>query len=185
MLQIVQVVLQSDQHLLHRVRITVIERGITCHTRTNLIEHIITGILLFYQFDVIGTFRTWSYKCHVADKHIPQLGQFIEMMLAEETPNLGLTGIIVPVAALEQRRTPLLCPYLHRTELIDGKGSAEASDALLLEDGRSTVLPSHSDKTECEQRRKENQGNQCQQTVHDPFRVPLKHIHPVGNIPYL
>ena len=44
MLQIEQVVAQATKHLLQRVRIAVIERGVRGHTRTDLIKITIAGI---------------------------------------------------------------------------------------------------------------------------------------------
>ena len=149
MFKIVEVVLQTDQHFFHRIGIAIIKCGITRHARTDLIEHIIPGILFLYQLDIIGPLRTRSDKGHITNEHIPQLRQFVEMTLTEETSDLRQAMVIV--TTLEQRRTPLFRTNLHGTEFIDGKGSAEASDTLLLEDGGSAVFPSYRQITEREQ----------------------------------
>ena len=44
MLQIEQVVTQAAEHLIDRVRIPIVERGVRGHPRTDLVEVTVTGI---------------------------------------------------------------------------------------------------------------------------------------------
>ena len=68
MFQIEQVVTQAAEHLIDRVRIAIVERGVRGHTRTDLV-------------DIELALRTRTDKSHIADKYIPQLGQLVQMML--------------------------------------------------------------------------------------------------------
>ena len=74
MLQIVEVKLQSAQHLLHGVSVSIVERGVGCHPRTNLIEIRIAGITLHDLVDVELALRTRSDERHVSNEDIPKLG---------------------------------------------------------------------------------------------------------------
>ena len=71
MLQIEQVIAQTAEHLLQRIRITVIERGVRGHARTDLVEVTITRITLHDLVDVELTLGTGTDKGHVAHEDIP------------------------------------------------------------------------------------------------------------------
>ena len=71
MLQIEQVIAQTAEHLLQRIRITVIERGVRGHARTDLVEVTITRITLHDLVDVELSLRTRADKRHITNEDIP------------------------------------------------------------------------------------------------------------------
>ena len=71
MLQIEQVVTQAAEHLIDRVRIPIVERGVRGNARTDLVEVTVTGITLHDLIDVELTLGTGTDKGHVAHEDIP------------------------------------------------------------------------------------------------------------------
>ena len=71
MLQIEQVVTQAAEHLIDRVRIPIVERGVRGHTRTDLVQVTIAGIAFHDLVDVELSFRTGADKRHITDEDIP------------------------------------------------------------------------------------------------------------------
>ena len=71
MLQIEQVVTQAAEHLIDRVRIPIVERGVRGHPRTDLVEVTVTGITLHDLVDVELPFRTGADEGHITDEDIP------------------------------------------------------------------------------------------------------------------
>ena len=139
-LQIVEVELQSSQHLLHGVGVAVVERGVGGHARSNLVEERIAFVVLHDLVDVELALRAGTDERHVADEHIPELGQFVEVVVTEEHADLGHAGVLLMG---EELRPVLLGIHSHGAELIDVERPSEPSDSLLLEDGGSPVLPFH------------------------------------------
>ena len=70
-LQIEQVVTQTADHLLQRIRIAVVERGIRSHARTDLEQEAIAGITLHDLVDVELSLRTRADKRHITNEDIP------------------------------------------------------------------------------------------------------------------
>ena len=95
MLQIVEVKLQSAQHFFDGVGIAVVERGIRGDARAYLVELLVTAVALHNLADIIGTLRTVAHKRHVAHQHIPQLGQFVQMVFAQKLAHLGQPGVVL------------------------------------------------------------------------------------------
>lgn len=71
MLQIEQVVTQAAEHLIDRVRIPIVERGVRGHPRTDLVEVTVTGITLHDLVDIELALRTGTDKGHIAHENIP------------------------------------------------------------------------------------------------------------------
>src|SRR3712207_5708329 len=88
MLQIVKVELQSAQHLLHRVGIAIVERGVGSNAWPNLIEERVALVVLHNLVDVELAFGSWSDESHVATENVPQLWQLVKMVVAQEPANL-------------------------------------------------------------------------------------------------
>ena len=87
--QIFQIHLQTLQHLFHGVGIAVVDG---CHrrdARTNLVETFVSRIVLHNLVDIELSFRTWPNKRHVTNQHVPELWQFIKVMVAQEFAGLG------------------------------------------------------------------------------------------------
>ena len=140
--QIEQIVAQTAKHLLQRIRIAVVERGIRGHARTDLIKITIARITFHDLVDVELPFRTGTDKRHITDEDIPQLGQLVQMMLAQELPRTGHTGIRT---SLVKGGTEFLSVQTHAAELIDMKRTTETTDTLLLEYSRTAILTPHDD----------------------------------------
>ena len=74
---IVEVHLQSAQHLLERVGIAIIKR---CHredARTDGIELFVAGVMLHDLVDEELPLGSWSHKRHVANEDVPQLRKLV------------------------------------------------------------------------------------------------------------
>ena len=71
MLQIEQVVTQAAEHLIDRVRIPIVERGVRGNARTDLVEVTVTGITLHDLVDVELSLRTRADKRHITNEDIP------------------------------------------------------------------------------------------------------------------
>lgn len=82
MLKVIEVVLQSLQHLLHRVGVAVVESGITCHAWAHLVELFVAVVVLHDPVNEILSLRTIADERHVADQNIPQLWQLVKMVIA-------------------------------------------------------------------------------------------------------
>ena len=145
MLQIEQVITKTAEHLLHRIRIAIVERSIRSHPRTNLIKKPITRILFHNPIDVEFAFGTRTDKSHIANEYIPQLGKLIQMVLAKELSYSGQSGIL---STRIQGRTKLLRIQPHALELVDIERTSKTTNPLLFENSRTTILPLHGQITE-------------------------------------
>ena len=85
MLQIVKVEFQASQHLLHRIRIAIIEGGIGCNSRPDLIEILVSRIMFHDLVDIELPLRSWSDESHIPFEHIPQLRKLVEVMSPKES----------------------------------------------------------------------------------------------------
>ena len=175
-LQIEQVVAQATKHLLQRVRIAVIERGVRGHTRTDLVQVTIAGITFHDLVDVELSFRTGADKRHITDENIPQLGQLIQMMLTQELAHTGHAGVST---SLVKSRTEFLSVQTHATELIDVERATETTDTLLLENGRTAILAPYGDVTDQAQRGEYDQGDKGQKAIPYTLHVTLEGVHPI------
>ena len=70
-LQIVEVHLQADEHLLHRVGIAVMQGGIAGYTGPKGIESFVTRIVFHNLVDVVFPFWSWTDEGHIADGYVP------------------------------------------------------------------------------------------------------------------
>ena len=69
--QIEQIVAQTAKHLLQRIRIAVVERGVRGHPWTDLVQETIAGITFHDLVDVELPFRTGTDEGHITDEYIP------------------------------------------------------------------------------------------------------------------
>ena len=182
MVQIVEVILQAAQHLLHRIRITVVERCIARHTGTNLVKVGISLVILQNLIDVVFSLRTRPYERHIPAEDIPQLGQFIQVVGSNKPTDTGQAHIALTATAAE-RGSLLLGIETHRAEFVDVEGLTKTADTLLLEDRRTAILPSHSNVADQKQRREDDQSNQSHEHVAKPFHVARKARHAIRNEP--
>jgi hypothetical protein len=70
-LEIVEVVLQSPQHLLEGVGIAVMQRGIGGYPWAYLVQQLIAWVLGHNLLNIVATLRTVAHKGHVAHEDIP------------------------------------------------------------------------------------------------------------------
>ena len=137
MLQVVEVKLQSAQHLLHGISISIVERGVRRDTRAYLIEVLVAWVMLHDLVDVELALRPRTDERHVTDEDIPKLGKLVEVMRSQKLSHLGESRVAIH---LQQVGTILLCVHPHATKLIDEEGLAMQPDALLLVDDRHAIL---------------------------------------------
>ena len=136
-LQVVEVVVESKQHLFHSVGIAVVQSSIGSHSGAYGIQFGIARIVLHNLVDIEFAFRTVANESHVALEHVPQLWQFVEMMCTH--PFASLSESRVAQGSIEQQlRTILLGIDAHTTELVDIERLAMQTYALL------TVYNGHS-----------------------------------------
>lgn len=137
MFQVIQVEIQSFQHFLHGVCVTIVQGRIRGDTRPDLVKIGVPGISLHDLVDVELSFRSWSDEGHVPFDYIPQLRQFIQVMCAQISAYFGHALVmLVPV----ELWSIFLCVDAHAAKFINGERSAEAPDAFLFEDHGSAVF---------------------------------------------
>ena len=178
MLQIEEVVAQATEHLLNSVGIAVVEGGVRSDPRTDLVEVAITGIALHDLVDVELALGTWTDKGHLATEDVPELGKFVEVVFTKELADLGHAFVL---ATGMQGGTCLFGIELHAAELVDVERATETADALLLENGGTTVFALDSNVAEQKQGGKDNHGDQGSQTVNNTLGVAFETIHSVGD----
>lgn len=98
----------------------------------------------------------WSDDAHRASKDGPELGQFVDGILSDESADLGDSWVILH---LEQERTPTVGGYefrhtrfgihRHASELVNREGLTVLTDTFLLEDDWSAVLQSDGECRDC------------------------------------
>ena len=84
-LQVSDVHVKPFEHFLHGVSISVVDGSLGSESGFHLVdEQIVMGVLhdLVY---VVFSLGARSYQRHVADEHIPKLGEFVKMMVAEKS----------------------------------------------------------------------------------------------------
>ena len=100
------------------------------------------------------------------------------MMFTQELTRLCHAGIVL---VLIKCRTVLFGINTHAAELINVEGTAEAPDALLLEDGRPAILALDG-KIACQHQRREDDQTDCRdEKVDQALGVALKLVHPVAD----
>lgn len=180
MFQIIQVEVEPPQHLFHGVGIAIIERGIRGHAGPNLIEELIAGVALHNLVDVVLALRPGADERHVALQHIPQLGQLVEMMVAQEPADVRHALVLL---VTKEHRAVFLGIHAHGAELVNDERTPKAADAFLLEDGWPAVLALHENIAYQHQRREYHQAHTRREKVGEALDVPLHLVHSVGNEP--
>lgn len=138
MLKIIEIIVQSAEHLLKRVRIAIVEGSIRGDTGTNLIEVFVARIGLHNLIDEELPFGPRAYESHITDKYVPQLRKLVKMVGSEEFA--GLREAFVAVLIEQLGHAGSLGIGCHRAELINLEWLAVMSDSLLSEDGGASIL---------------------------------------------
>lgn len=68
--KVVKVEFEAFEHLFHCIRVSVIESGIRCNARTNLVKVLITRVVLNDLLDIVFALGPRAHKNHIAYKHI-------------------------------------------------------------------------------------------------------------------
>lgn len=141
-LKIVKVEVETAQHLLHCVGVSVVQRGVGGHARTYGIQLRIARIVFHYLVDVEFALRSVADERHVAPKNVPQLWKFIDVVASHPFAYLCEPGI-VERAVEQQLRAVFLGVVSHAAELVDMKRLAVQPYALLAIDDRQSVLQAY------------------------------------------
>ena len=157
MLQVVEVELEAAQHLLHGVGVAVVERGVGGDAWTHLIEVGVVGVVLHDLVDVELALGARSDEGHVAHEHIPELRQFVEVVLAQCAANGGETR--VAIVAGKELRTLGFGVGVHGAEFIDEERPSAAPDALLAEESRAAVAAANGYVAVEEERREDHEAD--------------------------
>lgn len=140
MFQIEQVVAEATKHFIQGIGIAVVQGGVRGYSGTNLIQITVAGIFFYDLVDIELAFGTGAYESHVSTEDVPELGEFVQMVVAQESADFCHTGVFL--TGIEGGAF-LLGIQLHAAEFIDIERAAEATDTLLLENGRATVFTLH------------------------------------------
>lgn len=177
MFKVIEVELEPAQHLLRRIRIAIIKRGIRRDARADLIQERIARILAHNLLNIEATLRPWTDKGHIAAQDVPQLGQLIQVMLTQEAAYARQTGIFPPTTKLRAGRFGVI---VHATKLIHAKGTAIAADARLLEESGRAIVKPHGKIAGQHNRRKEQQAKERDGYIGHPLQQALCAVHTIG-----
>ena len=95
MLQVIEIEVETSEHLLDGVAVAIVERGVGCHARANLVEVLVAWVALHDLVDVEFALGAWADESHVADEHVVELRQLIEVMAAEEASHLCQAVVVL------------------------------------------------------------------------------------------
>ena len=124
--------------------------------------------------DEVLALRAWTHERHVAHKHVPQLGEFVDVVLAEKTLKLRRFHT---VALRHELRTLVFHHSAQRAELVDGERLATIADTLLSEKHRTVFLDNHDEGDDKEHREEDDKSEQGTDKIRDPLHAALKGIH--------
>ena len=122
-------------------------------------------------------FGARAHKRHVALEHVPQLGQLVEVMAAQE---LLQAGGIAAVARCHQLRAVLFYLAAHGAKLDDCECPPMIADALLAEKHGAVALHFQEQRDEDERRKQRHQSHGGQQDVRHTLGSQLHPAHSVA-----
>ena len=165
--QVVQVHAQPFEHLLHRVRVAVVERGGREQAGTQLVEQRVGGVDVHDLVHEEPALGARADEAHLALEHVPQLRELVQMVLAQETPHAGQPPVVRTAA---QRRTAVgFRRGDHGTELVQREGLPMIAHTLLSENGLAAVLPLDGGVDDEEQRREDGHADDARHDVQHPL----------------
>ena len=126
--------------------------------------------------DVEFALGAWADESHVADEHVVELRQLIEVMAAEEASHLCQAVVVLAGGEL---RPIVLGVQLHAAKLIDIEGKPVAPNALLLVDGRTIILAPHRNVADEEEWGEDNEAEERNEEVGAAFQVASGFGHAV------
>ena len=178
--EIVEVVFEAPEHLLHRVGVAVVERGVGCRAGSYLVEVGVTVVVFKYLVDIEFALGTRSDERHVALEDVVELRYLIEMVGAQEAADSGEARVIV-AAAVAQLRPHLLGVEAHGAELVDVERAPETSDTFLTENGRAAVLALDGYGAECADGSENQQREPGKSHVDNALCIAGEGRHAVGD----
>lgn len=178
-LEVVEVELQTAEHLLQRVAIAIVERGVGGDARTDLVEVLVARVALHDLLDVVFALGARADEGHVADKHVVELGQLVEVMGTKETAHACQAAVVLMCGEL---RPVLLGVELHAAELVDKERTPISPDALLFVDGGTAVLTPHGDVAEEKQGGEDDEADECHAEVEATLQVAARLGHAVFDV---
>lgn len=178
-LEVVEVVAETAQHLLDGVRVAVVVGGVRSHAGTYLIQIAVARVALEDLFDKILALRARAHEGHLATEDVEQLRQLIEVVGADEAADLGQARVVI---AGVERRPGGLGVRAHRAEFVDLERAAEAADALLLVEDGAAVLALDRDRNDEEQRAEHDQAARADEDAEQALHTSLKGCHAVRDV---
>lgn len=180
MAEIIEVVFEAPEHLLHRVGVAVVERGVGCRAGSYLVEVGVSVVVFKYLVDIEFALGARADERHVALEDVVELGYLVEMVGAQESADSGESRVIV-ATAVAQLRPHLLGVETHGAEFVDVERASETSDTFLTENGRAAVLALDGDGAEGADRRENQQREARKGHVDNALGVARKGRHAVGD----
>ncbi len=178
-LEVVEIELEAAEHLLQRVAIAIVERGVGGDARTDLVEVLVAWVTLHDLLDVVFALGARADEGHVADKHVVELGQLVEVMGAKEAARARQAAVVLMGGEL---RTILLGVELHAAEFVDEERLPVAPDALLLVDGGPAVLTPHGDIADEEQWGEDDEADESHAEIEAALQVAARLSHAVLDV---
>jgi len=153
----------------HILLISVLEGGGTGDAGTQL-EHI--PILPYQLVGVAGHVGTGTHKAHVADEHVPQLGQLVQLVAAQLGPQRGNATL----PSHTHRRAAMVDG--HRAELVHLEKLGILAHPLLYEQhGTTRHLHLHQYGYNKQYRREQNQAEERDNTVEEEFEEHIGEVY--------
>ena len=149
--QILQIHVQTREHLLHGVGIAVVERSLRRQPRAYLVELGVIGVMLHNLVDENLSFRAVADERHIATEYVPELWELVQMIVAEEVADrchLRQTLLLGTGDAV------LLGILMHGAELQDVEWTSMEADTLLTID-RLTAMEKDDQPNDHKERRQQ------------------------------
>ncbi len=136
-LKIIEVFVQSREHLLHGVGVAVIQGCLGGYSRLYLVKMYVAGVVQEYLVDEILPFRAISYERHLSPDDVYELGKLVQVMGAKPFP-YGSQPFVVYIGY--QLGVVSLRVLFHGSEFVDIERAASFTDTLLFEEGMASIL---------------------------------------------
>ena len=166
-LKVIKVVVEADEHLIKGVGIAVVEGGIGGDAGADGVEVGVARIALHYLLDEVGALGAGAYETHIAAQDVPELGELVEMVLADELADAGEACVVLLVVELGDAGGFSI--GVHGAELVDAERLAAAAYALLGEKGRAAVVAAHENVADDEEGKEYDEAEDADDDVERAF----------------
>lgn len=166
-LEVIKVVVEADEHLLKSIGIAVVEGGIGGDAGADGVEVGVARVALHYLLDEVGALGAGAYETHIAAQDVPELGELVEMVLADELADAGEACVVLLVVELGDAGG--FGVGVHGAELIDAERLAAAADTLLGEKGRAAVVAAHENVADDEEGKEYDEAEDADDDVERAF----------------